>query len=102
MSGASKIIGREVVEALRRLTGCYLHTSGQGSTWYRCSVRDVADFCGITKQTARKYLRMLVVSGEVGSIYENWHGHGRLETFSLYGNVLSEPVPDSETERRGW
>jgi len=101
MTGASKIVGRSVEDALKALTGCYLHSSGQGSTWYRCSVKDVADYCGITKPTARKYLRLLVESDLVGSYYDTWHGHGRLETFVLYGNMLAQPVPESETVKAG-
>lgn len=98
MTGASRLIGRQVEKALRELTGTYIHKTGQGSTWYRCSVKDVADYCGITKQTARKYLRILVDSGIAGSCYDTWHGFGRLETFVLFGNMLEEPVPGTFSE----
>jgi DNA-binding IscR family transcriptional regulator len=97
MTGTSKITGREVERALKALTGCYLHKSGQGSTWYRCTCKDVAVFCGITKPTARKYLNMLVESGLVGSMPDKWHGwHGM--TYVWYGNMLENPVPNSYSE----
>lgn len=101
MTGSSKIVGREVERALRELTGTFIHRVGQGSTFYVCSVKDVADYCGITKQTARKYLRILVAAGTVGSCYDTWIGYGRLETFVLYGNMLDNPVPGSAFEKVG-
>jgi len=98
MSGTSRITGREIERALRALTGCYHHVTGQGRTDYRATCKDIAEYVGVTKPTARKYLRMLQDVGSVGCCRETWRGGWSGETFVLYGNNLDEPIPGSYFE----
>lgn len=98
MSGASKIVGREVEKALRALTGFYVHKVGQGRTDYNATVKDIAEAAGVTKQTARKYLRIMQEAGIAGAYYEKIRGIPRCEWWMAYNNELNAPVPGSYWE----
>lgn len=98
MSGASKIVGREVEKALRALSGFYVHKVGQGRTDFNATVKDVADAAGVTKQTARKYLRIMKEAGVAGFYYDKIRGIPRCEFWMAYNNQLEAPVPGSYFE----
>jgi len=98
MSGASKIVGREVEQALRELSGFYIHTTGQGRTDYNATVKDIADRAGVTKQTARKYLRILKEAGAAGFYYDKVRGLPRCEFWMAYNNRLAAPLPGTFSE----
>jgi len=98
MSGASRIVGREVEAALRSLSGFYIHTVGQGRTDYNATVKDVADRAGVTKQTARKYLRLLQEAGMAGCYYDKVRGLPRCEFWMAYDNRLNAPLPGTFSE----
>jgi len=78
MSSRKYVMGAHIVSTLRTLM------RESGGVRAVLTVKQVAEVCGITKATARKYLRLLREFGEVAFVEKQLRG---AETYQYVGEV---------------